>query len=333
MFVERDNMCDRLPVDVVSALVDGPRAQRAFALKAVFDGTWSLSIEDRAPLTLVVMARGGATFTRGEATQVGVGDVVVVRGPAPYTFADSVSTPADIRILPGQVCVDPDGRLLAEDMELGVRTWGNSRSDDATIMLIGTYQQETSVGSLLLSRLPDQLVIRNLAPGLIELFAEEVICNEPGQSAVIDRLLDLLVVRCARTALAESSDTPADAEVARALRAIEEHPTRQWTVDSLAAHVGLSRAALARRFTLRMGDPPLTYLTRWRLALAADLLVGSDRTLATIASRVGYANPFALSAAFKRVHGESPRDYRRHHTASDRPIGSASSRSSTQGSP
>ena len=132
--------------------------------------------------------------------------------------------------------------------------------------------------------------------------------------------------------LAESSDTPADAEVERALRAIEEHPTRQWTVDSLAAHVGLSRAALARRFTLRMGDPPLTYLTRWRLALAADLLVGSDRTLATIASRVGYANRFALSAAFKRVHGESPRDYRRHHTASDRLIGSASSRSSTQGS-
>ena len=102
MFVERDNMCDRLPVDVVSALVDGPRAQRAFALKAVFDGTWSVTIEDRAPLTLVVMARGGATFTRGEATQVGVGDVVVVRGPAPYTFADSVSTPADIRTCPAR---------------------------------------------------------------------------------------------------------------------------------------------------------------------------------------------------------------------------------------
>ena len=50
-------------MDVVSALVDGPRAQRAFALKAVFDGAWSITVEDRAPLTVVVMARGRATFT------------------------------------------------------------------------------------------------------------------------------------------------------------------------------------------------------------------------------------------------------------------------------
>ena len=308
-------MCHRLHVDVVSALTDGPRAQRAFALKAVFDGTWSLTIEDRAPLTVVVMARGEATFTRAEATQVCAGDVVVVRGPAPYTFADSVSTPGDIRILPGQVCVDPNGRLLTDDMALGVRTWGNSRSADATVMLIGTYQQETAVGSLLLSRLPDELVIRNLDPSLIELFATEVVGNEPGQSTVIDRLIDLLVVRCVRTLLAESSGTRTDAQVGHALRAMEEHPAHQWTVESLAAHVGLSRAALARRFTLRMGEPPLTYLTRWRLALAADLLVGSDQTLAMIASQVGYANAFALSAAFKRVHGESPRSYRRGHAA------------------
>ena len=63
-----------------------------------------------------------------------------------------------------------------------------------------------------------------------------------------------------------------------------------------------------------MGEPPLTYLTRWRLALTADLLVSTDNTLAAIASKVGYANAFALSTAFKRVQGESPRDYRSRHT-------------------
>ena len=298
-------------VDGVSALVDGPRAQRAFALKAVFGGAWSITIEDRAPLTLVVVARGRATFTgQHGATDVGAGDVVLVRGPAPYTFADSAQTREDIRILPGQVCVDPHGRILATDMELGLRTWGNTRSDDATVMLIGTYQHETSVGSLLLSKLPVELVIRNLEPALIALFADEVVGREPGQAAVIDRLLDLLVVRCVRSVLATASGSSGDELVGRALRAIEEQPELPWTVESLARRVGLSRAALARRFAVQMGEPPLTYLTRWRLALAADLLVSTDLTLAAIAAKVGYANAFALSAAFKRVHGESPRAYR-----------------------
>jgi AraC-like DNA-binding protein len=311
MLVTRINMCHRLGMDVMSALVDGPRAQRAFALKAVFDGTWSITIDDRAPLTLVVMARGRATFTGHHgATEVSMGDVVLARGPAPYTFADSAQTPEDIRILPGQVCVDPHGRILATDMELGVRAWGNTRSEDATVMLVGTYQQETSVGSMLLSKLPVEMVVRDLEPTLIGLFAQEIVGDEPGQAAVIDRLIDLLVVRCVRTVLADSSGAPGDTLVGRALRAIEEHPEHSWTVESLATHVGLSRAALARRFLLQMGEPPLTYLTRWRLALAADLLASTDQTLAVIASQVGYANAFALSAAFKRVHGESPRSYR-----------------------
>ena len=309
-------MCKRLTMGGIGVLVDGPRAQRAFALKAVFDGTWSITIEDRAPLTVVVMARGRATFTgRHGATDVRAGDVVMVRGPAPYTFSDTAQTPEDIRILPGQVCVDPNGRLLAEDMELGLRTWGNTRSDDATVMLIGTYQHDTSVGSLLLSKLPAELVIRDFEPALISLFAEEIIGDEPGQAAVIDRLLDLLVLRCARTVRARSTGRSGDELVGRALRAIEEHPAHPWTVESLAARVGLSRAALARRFVVQLGEPPLTYLTRWRLALAADLLVGTDHTLAAIASEVGYANAFALSTAFKRVHGESPRDYRRRHAS------------------
>jgi AraC-like DNA-binding protein len=301
-------------MDVVGALVDGPRAQRAFALKAVFEAPWSITVEDRAPLTVVVMARGRATFTGSQgACEVAVGDVVLVRGGEPYTLADGVDTPADIRILPGQVCVDPNGRILAEQMALGVRSWGNTRSADATVMLIGTYEQETSVGSLLLSRLPRELVVRDLEPALVELFAAEVVGDEPGQSAVVDRLLDLVVVRCARTVVAPSSGGSVDPLVARARRALEERLDEPWTVESLARCVGLSRAALARRFAQEVGEPPLTYLTRWRLAVAADLMLGTDLTLASIAVQVGYANAFALSAAFKRVRGESPRDFRHRH--------------------
>ena len=99
--------------------------------------------------------------------------------------------------------------------------------------------------------------------------------------------------------------------VGPALRLLQHNPAHPWSVNELAAKVGVSRAALARRFTALVGEPPMAYLTGWRLALAADLLREPDATLAAVARQVGYATPFALSAAFKRVRGVSPQEHRR----------------------
>jgi AraC-like DNA-binding protein len=81
-------------------------------------------------------------------------------------------------------------------------------------------------------------------------------------------------------------------------------------VASLAAEVGMSRAALARRFIDRVGEPPIAYLTGWRLALAADLLREPDATVGAVARRVGYTSPFTFSTAFKRHYGVSPQEHR-----------------------
>jgi len=298
-------------MDALTALLDGPHARGAFLLKAVFGGRWSLSIEDGAALSVVVVTHGSAVFSIDEGEHVArAGDVVIIRGPDPYRVADAAETPPDIRILPGQVCVDPHGSLLAESMSLGVRTWGNTRDPGATVMLIGAYEHETSVGSLLLSALPPIAVVRGGGGPLGAVLADEMTRDGPGQETMLDRLLDLIVVSALREVLPGAVTGDSDPVLGRALRLLQEHPDEPWTVRSLAAAVGLSRAALARRFTDGVGVPPLTYLTRWRLAMAADLLVGTDLTLATIASRVGYANPFALSAAFKREQGISPRAYR-----------------------
>ena len=81
-------------------------------------------------------------------------------------------------------------------------------------------------------------------------------------------------------------------------------------VESLAALAGVSRASLTRRFNATLGVSPMTYVTQWRLALAADLLDRSDATLSAIAHQVGYASPFSFSSAFKSRYGLSPRDFR-----------------------
>lgn len=304
-------------MDSVSALLDGPRAERAFLLKAVFDGSWSVSIEDEAPLSVVIVAQGTATIrTSHETHRLIAGDVAIARGPEHYVVADSPSTPDDIRILPGQVCVDAHGHLLEGLMDLGIRTWGNTRSSDATTLLIGTYERRSSVGGLLLSRLPALVVLRDLQSPLVPLLAGELTYEAPGQSVVLDRLLDLLVVTCLRETLPPAGEGPTDPAVEEALRAMHLAPAHPWTVQALAGRVGLSRAALARRFTSRVGEPPLTHLTRLRLAMAADLIGSTDLTLAAIAPRVGYASAFALSAAFKRQYGASPAAHRRDAAAS-----------------
>jgi transcriptional regulator GlxA family with amidase domain len=177
-------------------------------------------------------------------------------------------------------------------------------------MLIGTYERGTAVGALLLEHLPAELVLPGLDLPVAGLLGREVVRDEPGQSAVLDRLLDLLLVSVLRTALPRGELAPSDPAVRGALRAMHEHPERPWTVQALAHAAGLSRAAFARRFAEAVGEPPLGHLTRWRLALAADLLAGTELTLGAIAARVGYADAFALSAAFKRRYGAPPSRYR-----------------------
>lgn len=95
------------------------------------------------------------------------------------------------------------------------------------------------------------------------------------------------------------------------LQELHERPEAPWTVASLAGAAGVSRAVFARRFTERMGEPPMAYLRRWRMGLAAELLAGRDVTLAEVAEQVGYTSEFAFSRAFKRVIGEAPGQWRR----------------------
>ena len=79
---------------------------------------------------------------------------------------------------------------------------------------------------------------------------------------------------------------------------------------TLAAETGVSRATLARRFTELVGEPPMSFLAGWRIALAADLLREPGATVGAVAHQVGYGSPFALSTAFKRVRGVSPAEHR-----------------------
>ncbi|MER5732689.1 AraC family transcriptional regulator [Streptomyces sp. NPDC002138] len=309
-------------MDTLTGLLEGPKARGAFLLKSVFNPPWSLRVEDRAPLSVVTMVRGEAWLVpdRGTPVLIRPGDLTVVRGPEPYTVADSPGTPVQITVGPEQRCNTEAGEDVTDTMALGVRSWGEAFQDDGSaIMLSGTYQAPSEIGRRLLNALP-AILVRPASFGddtLVRLLAMEIGKDEPGQEIVLDRLLDLLLIGILRTWLADpGSGAPAwyraqsDPVVGPALTLLHENPAYGWTVEELALKVGVSRASLARRFAEVVGEPPVAYLTGWRLALAADLLREPEATVATVARRVGYSNAFALSTAFKRVRGVSPQEFR-----------------------
>lgn len=308
-------------MDLLSGLLGSPRARDAFVLRAVLEPPWSIRVEDRAPLSLVAVLRGSAWVVpdEGPPRALRAGGVGLVRGPEPCGFADDPITPPQVVIDPGQHCRTLTGRPLAEEMRLGVRTWGNDPLG-STVLLVATYERTTSVGERLLAALPHVTVLEpdSWSCPLLPVLAEEIAHDEPGQEAVLDRLVDLVVVAALRSWLARD-DGPGsawyrahtDTTVGRALRLLHHNLAHPWTVGGLAGEAGVSRAVLARRFQELVGRPPMAYLTELRLAVAADLLVEPETTLDAVATAVGYGSGFALSAAFTRVRGTSPTQHRR----------------------
>jgi AraC-like DNA-binding protein len=307
-------------MDAFVGLLDGPRARGAFALRTVMRAPWSLRIRAEAPLTLLAVIHG-EIWVRPDAAaprRLHAGDVALTRGPDHYTVASDPDTVPDIIILPGQDCRDPNGASVKARMTHGVRTWGNDPAGD-TVFLVGAYDSASDVSGRLLRALPPLLCLHadTWRSPLVTLLNDEVVKDEPGQAAVLDRLIDLLTIAVVKTWFAQGGAPTApwasgrrDPVVERALQAMHANPARAWTMDTLARHAGASRAALARRFHERVGEPPMSFLKTWRLALAADLLTEDGATVAAVAEKVGYSSAFAFSAAFKRVRGISPRDHR-----------------------
>lgn len=196
----------------------------------------------------------------------------------------------------------------------------------ATVTLCGAYELGPARAHPLLHDLPELIHLPahlGRHPELratVDLLATELERPRLGTDAIVPALLDTLLLHILRTWLDQQA-TPAtttgwaaalnDPATTAALQAMHGDPARPWTVATLAAQAGLSRAPFARRFTALLGQPPLTYLTWWRMTTAARLLQETDAPLSAIAAKVGYTSEFAFASAFKRQHGTAPGRYRR----------------------
>lgn len=142
--------------------------------------------------------------------------------------------------------------------------------------------------------------------------------RRPGGEAVLERMSEMLFVEVVRRYIDSLPQEQTgwlagmrDPIVGRALAVLHERPSEPWTIEGLGEEVGLSRSALHERFVHYIGQPPMQYLTRWRMQIAAGLLRDTKAKLVEVALDVGYESEAAFSRAFKREVGVSPGAWRR----------------------
>lgn len=153
------------------------------------------------------------------------------------------------------------------------------------------------------------------ADTLLSLLFSEAFDEKPGRQEVLDRLFEVLLIDLLRIVMAQKDAQPGlfrslvHPQLGKALTAIHEDPTQDWTLDSLAQLAGMSRSSFASAFKSEVGDSPGNYLTRWRMTLA-QALIREGVSLKLVAERVGYSSQAGFLKAFKSAIGESPSEWR-----------------------
>lgn len=320
-------MRDRLAFALASRLAEVDVLGQAIAVMRS-GAPRSFEVECRAPWGRRYPAVPGAGFhvilqgsawlipRSGEPRALGLGDVVLLPHGTPHGMADRPDAPLrEMDPAPGEPLVSYRATLGPD---------GPGPDAPPTAMLCGSYPLDRSRPHPLVADLPEVVHVparlgrHQALRGAVDLLAAELQAVRPGSAVAVAALLDLILVQILRAWFAEQPDEGwgaalADPAVSAALRLIHARPERPWTVAGLAAEVGLSRAAFARRFRELVGWAPLNYLTWWRMMIAARLLRDSRAPLGSVARSVGYTSEFAFANAFKREHGIAPGRYRTQH--------------------
>jgi AraC-like DNA-binding protein len=300
-------------VDPLADVMDVSRVSGAMLANVRAHAPWGLALPQSSGASFHALTSGTAWLRvdGAEPLQLMPGDVLLLP-----------------RGIPHRLSATPDGRCRPFDRTVKEQLM----TSEGDLVLDGTgavttfvcagYDYDHDVAHSLLSALPAVLhmpadpVAGLPVTTLVSLLAGELGVRRAGARAAVARLIDLLLIHVVR-AWSADAEPPSwlralhDPVVGRALAELHARPGEPWTITSLATEVHLSRATLARRFTELVGEPPLAYLTRWRMDLAARRLKDTTDPVQSIARDVGYTSEYAFNRAFSRHRGLPPGRYRR----------------------
>jgi len=315
-------------MDVLTDVLESIHVRSLIVGRFEFTAPWGLKMTRGIP-GFYVVTRGSCWLdVEGlDPVQLAGGDFVVIPKGQAHVIRDNRRTKAlpveeVLRGCPSHKRCQPGG----------VFQYGGGGA--ATTIVGGCFRIDDAASNPLIRSLPPIIHVRGDRGAPVEwleatlhFVASEMAAGQPGAATVVSRLADILFVHAVRAHLAQPGDGPTgwlralvDPQIGRALSAIHQTPERTWTVESLAEHVGMSRSGFAARFMQLVEEPPLTYLTRWRMTKASRLLRGGRASIGEISSQVGYEAEAAFSKAFKRWHGVAPGTYRKTQVVAATPV-------------
>lgn len=290
------------------------------------EGTVYFSAELRAPWGISIVRSGRAPFyavtagecelqvgRRGAVRRVQAGDFVLLPNAAPHV----------VRSDRAALVVPFDTWLQTHPMDRRGST-RHAGPGAATRVTGGFFSVDPLRTNPLFDALPPLIHLRGADPRVrqwldptLRLVETEIASGLQGARTVLRRLADVLFIQAVRVYAGGDHEAVgwlsglADPQVGRALMLLHERYAEPWTLDALAREIGTSRTLLAMRFRDRVGEPPMAYLTRWRITRAANLLHGARLPLARVAEQVGYRSESVFSKAFRRVTGQAPGAWRK----------------------
>ncbi len=303
-------------MDFVSDIFETLKLQGLLYFRTDFTGPWGVTVPDLEQAARFHFVLAGKCYVRvGESLiELNTGDLVLIPGGASHALSDSAkhSCPQLEKVLSD---ANYDGS--------GVLKLGNSDNVAATRMLCGHYTFRPGASHPVLDALPDCLHINSIQrathPILDDVLRLQARCmakNPAGADAAMIRLAEIVFAEAVQAGAEQSPELRnilqafKDEKVSRALKLMHSDPGRNWSVDSLASQVAMSRSRFADRFSLMMGIGPMAYLADWRLQRGMQQLQSSRLSVQEIALSSGYKSASAFTRAFTDKSGMTPSQYR-----------------------
>ncbi|HTU67609.1 MAG TPA: AraC family transcriptional regulator [Steroidobacteraceae bacterium] len=274
-----------------------PGSDHLISYHLVIEGSCWAELEGEAPLRLTT------------------GDIIVL----PHGDTHVLATQVGMRRTP-----EMSMYRLPSDGQLPIRISLGAESGETTRFVCGFLGCDSRPYNPLLTALPRIIHVAKQTSGPLGAYfsaaLEESRGSRMGGQSMLGRISELMFVDVVRRYLEELPGDRTtwlsglrDPYVGRALTALHANPARDWTLEGLAQEAALSRSAFAERFNQYVGQPPMQYLTNWRMQLATNYLRTANDSIAAIAGRVGYDSEAAFSRAFKKSLGAPPSEWREQH--------------------